>query len=383
MIFRKIALFFIILSLFQVSWAQTEKPSVGVLKLESSGLPEYKSIKINKYIESAFYKSNRFNIVTRQLQEAIRQERELQKENIDAIVIQQGRAIGADYIVKGEARGYQQSVTKSSPKSRGPSRSSTRAASKSSPRTSTKKETDTTTDKKPAKTTKLKKKTSTTDNSSSPRTTKTSETDSKESSTKLSSSKSGTKKQVSGKSSNKSSLKKTSKKKPATSPKKETETQKKEEKPAPLSAEVDRIYTNTRINFSIEILDVKTGVILKQKTYNGSINRLSYFVQQFLRETFPYDFQIVEIMEMKSKKKAKNLLVYGGSNHGLGIGSTLRVYEVLEEEVDGQILEREVKVGKLFVNRLETGGNFSLCSITKGKKTLLAKIQKGAKLVCR
>lgn len=382
-IFYTILVVFFFFSGVQFTIAQNGKPSVGVLQLDAADLPSFKAVKINKYIESAFYKSNRFDIVTRQLRAAIDQERSLQKENIDNIAIQQGKAIGADYIVRGRAKAYKQVIQKSSPKSRAPRRSTRSSTSSTSPRRSS---TDT------KKTDTQTKKSSTSDSSN--KTTLIRRTKTKTSTKDKTSSNSNTSKvfSTSPKNANPAKVRKVPKtsdpKTSNTSPVRKTSPKKEEEKkttstPRPLSSEIDRIYTNTQINFTIEIIDVKTGVVVKEKSYNGSINRVQNFVQNFLRETFPFELQILEILEMKGKKKAKNLLVYGGEKHGVRPSTYLDVYEISEENVDGKILTREVKVGRLFVMKLDTGGNFSLCRIFKGKKVILEKIKQGTKLVCR
>jgi len=266
--------------------AQEDLPSIGVLKLDGGDLPREKVIKINKYVETAFYKSKRFNIVTRQLIEAIAQEREAQKENLDQMIIEQGRAIGADYIVKGVAKKYQQVVS----------------------RTNTKQTASTF-----------------------------------------------------GRSRTNISAKKNTKSAP----------------------EIDKIYTSTQVSFTIKIVNVKTGVIATEQTYKGSLNGVAGFVKKIVKETFPYTFHILEIMEMKGSKKAKTVLVDGGFLHGLAKGNYIKVYEVTEEEVDGRILKRESVIGTMIVKRVDTGGNFSLCGIFDGRKKILEKMIANAKLVCR
>lgn len=279
---KKIVVLFAIMSCVLIVQAQENLPSIGVLKLEGGDLPKEKVIKINKYVETAFYKSNRFNIVTRQLIEAIAQEREAQKENLDQMFIEQGRAIGADYIVKGMAKKYQQVLNKRSTK-------------------------------------------------------------------------------------NQSRYQQSS-----------TRTEKKKTAP-----EIDKIYTSTQVSFTIKIINVKTGVIAAEETYKGSLNGISAFIKKLVRKTFPYAFGILEIMEMKGSKKVKTVLLDGGFLHGLTKGTYLKVYEVTEEKVDGRVLKRETVIGNLMVKRVDTGGNFSLCSVYQGRKIMLEKMNANAKLVCK
>lgn len=379
-LFYKMGFWALLLLAGQAVFAQNAKPSIGILKLDAQDLPAHKAVKINKCVESAFYNSNRFDIVTRQLRASIDQERELQKSNPDNIAILQGKAVGADYIIRGKAREYRQQIYKSSPQSRAPVRTSQRSSSRTSPRSSS-------TETK-GKTKQKTEKTSPIVYTNTPKNTSELKTDSPRSS----SSKQISKIPNTGPKTSTSKTRKVPKtQKTATLPlrnspeKEESKTSEaaKKNQNAPLSAEIDRIYTSTRISFTIELIDVKTGVIIKEDTYDGSINRINYFVQNFVKKAFPFEFQILEVLEMKGDKKAKNLLVYGGEKQGLRAGTYLRVFEVSEENVDGRILKREVQIGKLFVMKLDTGGNFSLCRITKGKKTILEKLNQNVRMVCR
>lgn len=374
----RILLFFLILIFTtQLSWGQVKQPSLGILKLNAPELEEHKAIKINKYIESAFYKSRRFNIVSRQLNESIQQEREQQKENIDNIVIEQGRAIGADYIVKGFAKLSKKQLYKSSPKSRAPVQrrptynSRTRTSPRASSTTTTNQKTEKTSTTKKAKPSVTKKTTSKT----SPRTSPRSSSNSKTSTTKSTAS-------TSPRDRTKTTTKKAE---PKTSPKREaTTTAKKETSVAPpLSSEIDRVYTSTYISFTIKIINVKTGVIALEETYKGSVNGVTNFINKVVQKTFPYQFKIIEIMETKGDKKAKHILLDGGTKHGLARGTYLKAFEVSEENVGGKILKREIEVGQLYVKRVDTGGNFSLCTIYRGRKEILKKIKQGATLYCK
>ncbi len=375
---RKLLLFFITILIAQISWGQEKQPALGILKLDAPELEKHKAVKINKYVESAFHKSKRFNIVTRQLVEAIEQEREQQKENIDKIVIQQGIAIGADYIVKGYAKEYKKSIYKSSPRSRTPYYSRNRSTTRTSPRSSTTSKPKPKPEKKEPVAKSKSKTVKTTAPKTSPKSPRTSSP--KNPSTKASSTKSTTP--------TKSKPKKSPVRKPSTTSKPKSTQEAAKTKtstppPPPPSSEIDQVYTSTQISFTIKIINVKTGIIAAEETYKGSINGVNDFVKKIVVKAFPYNFNILEILGTKGEKKAKHVLLDGGINHGLVKGTYLSAYEESQENVDGKILKREILVGQLYVKRLDTGGNFSLCSIYRGKKAIMSKMKSGVKLICK
>jgi len=386
---KYVLLFFISFFFVQCCWTQDDIPSVGILKLEAPDLPKYKAVKIDRYLESAFYKANRFNIVTRQLLDGVSQEREMQKNLIDNYIIEQGKAIGADYIVKGNASSFTKQTRKSSPQSRNPRHGygrSTGTSRTTKPKTTSRTPNKSTSSIKeaPAKTNSSSKKVfSTTPRTSSPRTSprtssgKTTRTTTNSKSTKTPSR--GTAKASSNNTANKPKVGTRSKEKE----KPKSKTNSSRPAAAPLSTEVDQIYSITYISFTLKIVDVKTGIVKADETYKGSINGIDKFIKDLVAKTFPFSFDIVEILEMKGNKKAKHVLLYGGFKNGLTKNSYLQVYEVSEENVDGKTLVREIPIGMLRVKRMDTGGHFSLCKIYRGKKKLLQKINAGAKLVCK
>lgn len=246
--------------------AQIERPDLGVQPFEVKIDDAFKARGISRKIETALYKTNRFNILTRQLLEAIDVERETQKNNLDKIVIEQGRAIGADYIARGEITGLAKNTVRAVDENGQPT---------------------------------------------------------------------------------------------------------------------NKRFTQTKVSYTIKIIAVETGVLVSQDTYVGSVNEIDHHIRNFVRKTFPYEFTILETYKKKKGKPSNKVLLDGGFKEGLYPNVMLEVFEVTEENVDGQILKREVKVGIVYVNKLDTSGHFSLGMIGQGKKEILSKLQAGVPLVCK
>jgi len=245
-----------------------ENPSLGVLKFEASEVTEVQAQLVSNRIEIAIYNSNRFQVVTRQFLKAIQTERERDKTilDLDKMAIEQGKAVGADFIVKGKVTYY-------------------------------------------------KRKTSQT------------------------------------KSTNRVS------------------------KPS--------YYVNTQVKFYFEIIDVKTGVIRTTSNYEGSLNGVDFHIKNFVRRKFPFIFNVLEVVPEAGKKKSNMVLVDGGFNQGLHRRVFLKVYEIREENVGGKTINREVHLGKMRVEAVDFGGDFSKCEIKKGKKAILQKLKEGKKIICK
>ena len=108
----KVFFFFFIIGIIP-TFAQDEAiPSMGMLSFEAKGVTTEEAKKVSTFIEAGLYNSKRFQIVTRQLVAAIKQEREQQKTNLNNDFIKQGIAVGADYILKGEVTSFRKKVNK-------------------------------------------------------------------------------------------------------------------------------------------------------------------------------------------------------------------------------------------------------------------------------
>lgn len=255
------------------SFAQDKgTPALGILKLIPSGVELEEAEQVSNRIEIAFFNSNRFQIVTRQILAAIETERERSKDavNLDDLAIQQGIAIGANYILKGKVTRYDRNTRQSNPN----------------------------------------------------RTTS--------------------------------------------------------QQPSP-----PKIYTSTLLHFSIQIVEVKSGVIKANASYKGSLNKIDHFVKNFIRKEFPFRLTILEVLKEKEEKKKTSVLLDGGFKQGLYNSILLNVYEVIPETFEGQTIYREVSIGKMYVEAVDFSGNFSQCIIKKGRKIILKRLEERKTLICK
>ncbi len=247
-------------------------PALGILKLIPSGVEIEEAEQVSNRIEIAFFNSKRFQIVTRQILEAIEEERERSKDavNLDDMAIRQGIAIGANYILKGKVTRYDRNTQQSNPN---------RATSR---------------------------------------------------------------------------------------------------QPSP-----PKIYTSTKVHFSLQIVEVKSGVIKAGATYKGSLNKVDHFVKNFIRKEFPFRLTILEVLKEKEEKKKTSVLLDAGFNQGLYYSVMLNVYEVIPETFEGITVNREVEIGKMYVKAVDFSGNFSQCVIKKGRKIIVRKLDEGKTLICK
>jgi len=269
--FRFFVLLFAFLFSFLTTDAQHTDLSIGIVPFDSKtrNINQEAITRLNRQIELALYRTRRFKMLNRQDVQTLAAVRENEKRNLDSS-LDQGVAIGADYIVKGTILRYS---------------------------------------------------------------------------------------------------------------KKKTESLRKDSIAGKLVKVVDNVYTATNYGFELKIIDVSKGSIVASSQYSGTINGINKHIGDLVRKHFPYEFHIVEILSMKSKDKAKDVLLHGGFLHGLSKGADINIYEITTEEVQGQKLKREVLIGRLNVNNLDTGGHFSKCKITKGKKEIFKKMEAGIELV--
>ena len=89
--------------------AQTDKIAVGVLPFTDASRKVGNDLAaINDAVTNALVKSNRFIIVDRSKMQALAQEKNLQKTEdfIDGKALEQGKSLGAEYLVSGNVNSY-------------------------------------------------------------------------------------------------------------------------------------------------------------------------------------------------------------------------------------------------------------------------------------
>ncbi|MDF1697378.1 MAG: hypothetical protein P1U56_16160 [Saprospiraceae bacterium] len=88
---------------------------------------------------------------------------------------------------------------------------------------------------------------------------------------------------------------------------------------------------------------------------------------------------VVDLAEIK-KDKAKTLYIQGGPHTPYRNGSKFDIIKVYTQEVGGETIEREEKIGEAKFK--ESFTYLTKCSISKGKKEVLTAFQEGATLFC-
>lgn len=100
-----LALSMFVSSVFNYLQAQSEKTSVGILPFTyADGSANSQAVNsVQETVTNAFVKTKRFNIVDRSKMDALKQEKNLQKSEdfIDGAVVQQGVALGANFLISG------------------------------------------------------------------------------------------------------------------------------------------------------------------------------------------------------------------------------------------------------------------------------------------
>jgi hypothetical protein len=85
------------------TFSQSEKISIGILSFSSNSVEDDYVESIEGEVTKSFVSTKRFNIVDRSKMTALKREKELQKSEdfIDGKVVQQGKNLGAEYLITG------------------------------------------------------------------------------------------------------------------------------------------------------------------------------------------------------------------------------------------------------------------------------------------
>ncbi len=141
-----------------------------------------------------------------------------------------------------------------------------------------------------------------------------------------------------------------------------------------------------KINYTLKLLDVETGVIKASESLSNSsgtfwaifettygtqeeaisqaIQASNPFILKFIDTYFPVKMKIFEIVEEK-KGEAKKITIAAGSGKGVQVGQDLRVVEFQKVEVDGKAVERTKVIGMVRVQSVDDE-NFSTCKVRDG-----------------
>jgi curli biogenesis system outer membrane secretion channel CsgG len=144
-----------------------------------------------------------------------------------------------------------------------------------------------------------------------------------------------------------------------------------------------------QVAFSIKILDVETGKILGsgvisnrsgnmwifQNVYGSEGEAISMAIKnsqkevlKFIDKQFPVQMTILEISE-STKTKAKKVVVTAGRNAGLSEKQDLKVYEVTQVTINGQVIERNKPIAEIRIISVDDD-NFSTCVVRDGGEAI-------------
>jgi hypothetical protein len=157
-----------------------------------------------------------------------------------------------------------------------------------------------------------------------------------------------------------------------------------------------------KLSISVKVIDVSTGEVIASETIEpkgGSflgemtgmlpktadaaiakaINDIEKKIDTFVAHNFPVTLSIVEIQEKNSKGEAITVLISGGSALGISKGDKLKVVEISEIEVNGNMMQRKKNIGELRIVKVEDE-NFSICSVKSGGIDITSKFEAKAKI---
>lgn len=156
------------------------------------------------------------------------------------------------------------------------------------------------------------------------------------------------------------------------------------------------------ISFSLQLLDVETGSIISNKSFNSndktgwlslgglsggsskeealsnamSTNRKQ--ILQWINECYPPNIKILKI-EDRDKKGAPATILITGVDGSLAVGTRLDLKEVEAFDAgDGKTLTRKKVIGSLKIS--DKQGDITVCKVTDGGKVIEEKMTANAKL---
>ncbi|TKB99603.1 CsgG/HfaB family protein [Pedobacter cryotolerans] len=146
-----------------------------------------------------------------------------------------------------------------------------------------------------------------------------------------------------------------------------------------------------KISFNIKVIDVSTGEIMASEKFsseakgkNGfddALNIIKPNIEKFIKDNFKIAISIANIEEKNASNEATKVLISGGTNIGLKLQTTLKVFELTYLLVDGKKIPRKKEIGQITVEKIEDE-NFSICKVINGGATIAAKLDARANLKC-
>lgn len=113
--------------------------------------------------------------------------------------------------------------------------------------------------------------------------------------------------------------------------------------------------------------------------YKG-LDECSKDLKNWLRDAFPVEGEIFEIVKQSKKEGATRVNITCGKDIGVKKGDRFKVYTESEMEVAGKMRKKTTDVGALEVKSVGEDGWSSTCDVEKGGKAIAEKIAAGVKL---
>jgi hypothetical protein len=167
----------------------------------------------------------------------------------------------------------------------------------------------------------------------------------------------------------------------------------------------DKFEARADAKLNVSLVSVKTGEVMFANAYSllgeGSIpyNKDKYdrvrseemafrklaaaasgFVWGDIQKSLTPKFHLLTVLE-PGKNGVETVLVSGGQRSGFFDGMSVEVVEIVQEDVDGQKIDRDVVVGELKIT--EVRPETSVCKVKTGGKELQAKIGGKTRIYCR
>ena len=109
-------------------------------------------------------------------------------------------------------------------------------------------------------------------------------------------------------------------------------------------------------------------------------NAVSFVIWKEIQKSLTPKFHLLTVLET-GKTGPESVLVSGGKSSGFFEDMEIEVVEIVQEDVDGQKIDRDVVIGELKITdiRPET----SVCKVKKGGADLQTKLGSKARIYCR
>jgi len=150
------------------------------------------------------------------------------------------------------------------------------------------------------------------------------------------------------------------------------------------------------VNFSLQLIDVESGKVLSQKSFNNSqgsgklsrfinlstastkeqaiadaIDKVKKDVLAWINASYPPDVRLLSVEKRNSKGLAETLLA-SGIDASLHKGMKLDVNEIQSINTGTSIIKRKVKIGALKIKELQ--GDVTVCEVIDGAELLEKKM---------